>query len=128
MHCSYNLDKPWNTPDAYSLYLIDDSGSRELLHREPGTSCWSPILVQGSFHPTIPLGTIDPELAARGLAQLVVADIYRGLDGIEKGTIKYIRVNEHVPRPSEKTIRKQGTIIICRRKRSALTRVRWSSG
>jgi cytochrome c553 len=28
-----------------------------------------------------------------------VSDVYRGLDGVERGTIKYLRVNEHVPRP-----------------------------
>ena len=99
MLVSCNPDKPWNTSDAYALYLIDDSGNRELLHQEPGTSCWSPVPVQVRSHPMTPLGTIDPVLAEKGLAQVVVTDVYRGLDGMERGTIKYIRVNEHVPRP-----------------------------
>ncbi|MGL6196476.1 MAG: hypothetical protein ACRC2T_16805, partial [Thermoguttaceae bacterium] len=96
---SYNSDQPWNTPDAYSIYLIDGNGNREILHRELGTSCWNPIPVMVSEKPAIAAGTIDPTLAEKGLAQIVVSDIYRGLDGVPKGTIKYIRVNEHVPRP-----------------------------
>ena len=96
---SFNPNKPWNAVDAYSLYLIDASGKREILHAEPGISCWSAIPVTVREMPGIPRGTIDETLAKQGLAQVVVSDIYRGLDGVEKGTIKFIRVNEHVPRP-----------------------------
>ncbi|MGL4944502.1 MAG: hypothetical protein ACRC46_15075 [Thermoguttaceae bacterium] len=96
---SYNPDKPWNTPDAYGLYLIDEHGVRKLLHLEPDSSCWSAIPIRPREKESVSEGTIDPELAKNGLAQAIVTDVYRGLDGVPRGTIKYIRVNEQVPRP-----------------------------
>jgi len=98
---SYNPDKEWNAADAYALYLIDDKGTRKLLHREVGTSCWNPIPIKP--RPDVPTrmtgGVIMESLAEEGLAQVVVTDIYRGLDGVAPGTIKYIRINEQIPRP-----------------------------
>ena len=32
-------------------------------------------------------------------ATVVVADVYQGLDGVPRGTVKYLRVMEQVPRP-----------------------------
>lgn len=96
---SYNPNAPWNAPDAYSLYLIDSAGRRELLHVEPESSCWSAIPIRSRPQESVSLGTTDPSLAERGLAQVLVMDVYRGLDGVEPGKVKYIRVNEHVPRP-----------------------------
>ncbi len=96
---AFNPTETWNVKDAWSLYLIDGEGPRRLLHEEPGTSCWNPIPVRARPRPLVVRGTIDPELAARGLARLVVTDVYLGLDGVERGTIKYLRINEHVPRP-----------------------------
>ncbi len=98
---SYNPDKEWNVADAYGLYLVDDKGGRKLIHREAGTSCWNPIPIKPRLDVPKRLtgGVIDPTLAEEGVAQVVVTDIYRGLDGVEPGTIKYIRINEQVPRP-----------------------------
>ena len=97
---SYNPDKTWNTVDAYGLYLIDGNGNRKLLHREEGTSCWNPIpVMQRDVHRGSSGGIINPTLAEKGLAQLVVTDVHVGLDGVAPGTVKYIRINEQVPRP-----------------------------
>ena len=38
-------------------------------------------------------------LAGVPLAVCVVADVYRGMAGIQRGEVKYIRINEQVPRP-----------------------------
>ncbi len=97
---SYNPDKEWNAADAYGLYLVDDKGERKLIHRENGTSCWNPIPIKTRDVPKrLTGGVIDPSLAEEGESQLVVTDIYRGLDGVAPGTVKYIRINEQVSRP-----------------------------
>ncbi len=97
---SYNPDQPWNTIDAYGLYSISDSGERRLLYQAPGTSCWGvqPIIAR-SVPPVLDRYVPDKSLAENGLAELVVTDIYRGMDGVKRGSIKWIRINEHVPRP-----------------------------
>jgi len=119
---SFNPREEWNVENAYGLYLIDERGnkclsekgsdpldsrgltpfrigSKSLLHKEDEFSCWMPIPVRPREKPAVPRATIDPELARQGLARLVVTDVYRGLDGVKPGTIRYLRINEHVPRP-----------------------------
>jgi hypothetical protein len=96
---AFNPTEKWNVKDAWGLYLIDGTGPRRLLHKEAGTSCWNPIPVRASAMPPIVRGVIEEDLAKRGLARLIVTDVYRGLDDVKRGTIKFLRVNEHVPRP-----------------------------
>ena len=36
------------------------------------------------------------ELAEQGLARCVVTDVYQGMEGVERGTVKYLRVCEEV--------------------------------
>ena len=96
---SHNPDKEWNVVDAYGLYLIDDSGGRKLFHREEGTSCWNPIPVMPRDVSPGGSGVVMPALAAEGLAQVLVTDVHIGLDDVPPGTVKYIRINEQVPRP-----------------------------
>ncbi|MDR2705261.1 MAG: hypothetical protein LBC02_05740 [Planctomycetaceae bacterium] len=96
---SYNPDKKWNTANAYGLYLINDSGERELLFRDREWSAWSSIPVRATPIPPSPTAVRDRDLAAKNLAQLVVTDVYAGMDGVPRGSIKYLRINEHVPRP-----------------------------
>jgi hypothetical protein len=42
---------------------------------------------------------IDPELAKQDLAICVVTDVYHGMENIERGEVKYLRILEQVPRP-----------------------------
>ena len=96
---SMNPREEWNATTAYDLYLINDRGEISLLHEEAESSCWMPLPVRSRRQQTIPRGLIEPELEEMGLARLIVTDIYRGLDDVPRGTIKYIRINEHVSRP-----------------------------
>ncbi|MDR1958555.1 MAG: hypothetical protein LBQ54_05880 [Planctomycetaceae bacterium] len=97
---SHNPDKKWNVPNAYALYLIDDAGERDLLYRGGEWSVWCPIPVRATPKPAIsPIAVRDETLAERNLAQLIVADVYAGMGNVPRGSIKYLRINEHVPRP-----------------------------
>ncbi len=96
---AFNPQDTWNVINAYGLYLIDGKGNRDLLAKDTEYSYWMPIPVRKSPKPPVVTGAIDEELAGKGLARVVVTDIYRGMDNVPRGTIKYIRVNEHVSRP-----------------------------
>jgi hypothetical protein len=95
---AFNPRDVWNVENAYGLYLVDTEGSKRLLHKDAEHSCWMPIPVRRRERPPIVSSRIDSQLAEEGLARVIVADVYRGLDGVQPGTVKYIRVNEHVPR------------------------------
>ncbi|MDR3196890.1 MAG: hypothetical protein LBU34_03385 [Planctomycetaceae bacterium] len=96
---SYNPNENFNTPNAYAIYLINDKGERELLYRPEKFSAWSAIPVRATKTPSTPAVAKDTQLAAKNLAQLIVLDIYAGMENVARGSIKYIRINEHVPRP-----------------------------
>jgi len=96
---AFNPRQRWNVTNAYGLYLIDGKGNRELLAKDDEFSYWMPIPVRARPKPPVVTGAIDRELAEKGLARVVVTDIYRGMDNVPRGTIKYIRINEHVSRP-----------------------------
>lgn len=96
---SFNPRERWNHLSAYGLYLIDSQGNKDLLWKDDAYSGWMPMPMCSRPTPPVLRGTIDEGLAQRGLARVIVMDIYRGLDNVPHGTIKYIRINEHVPRP-----------------------------
>ncbi|MDR2762954.1 MAG: hypothetical protein LBB88_10155, partial [Planctomycetaceae bacterium] len=96
---SYNPDKKWNTVNAYGLYLINDAGERDLLFKDSEWSAWCPIPVRATVNPPTPVAALDSNLAEKKLAQLIVTDVYAGMEGVPRGSIKYLRINEHVPRP-----------------------------
>jgi hypothetical protein len=96
---SQNRDRFWCDIDAWDLYLIDSKGKKELIYDDPEFSCWMPMPLQPRKKPPILNTAQNPELAEKNLAVCIVTDIYKGLENVAPGTIKYIRVNEQMPRP-----------------------------
>jgi len=96
---SHNPDKKWNDMRAYGLYLIDESGNHELIHKDAEFSCWQPTPLRPRKRPPVlpPVG--EPKLAKKKLAVCMVHDVYHGMEGIERGEVKWIRILEQIPRP-----------------------------
>ncbi|HUT93029.1 MAG TPA: hypothetical protein VMY37_26430 [Thermoguttaceae bacterium] len=98
-----NPDRAWNDPAAYGLYLIDAFGNRVRIHDDPEISCWQPVPLAPRSRPPVISPVRAEELAAKpvpaGEAVVMMTDVYRGLEGVERGRIKYLRVLEQVPRP-----------------------------
>lgn len=96
-----NPSEPWGHPSAYGLYLIDTFGNRVRIHSDPQISCWQPIPIQR--RPGLPVLPPQSETIAGPTAEatgtLVLADVYRGLPGVPRGTVRYLRVLEQVARP-----------------------------
>jgi len=89
----------WKDREAYGLYLLDETGRAALLHRAEGISCWMPVPLRPRPVPPVLESPVDAALAASNRAVCVVADVYQGLGGVERGTVKHLRILEQVPRP-----------------------------
>ena len=96
---AHNPDKPWKDVRAYGLYVIDESGSHQLIYQDDEFSSWQPTPLRPRRRPPV-LPTIrDEQLAAKNLAVCVVQDVHRGMENVEPGEVKWLRVMEQVPRP-----------------------------
>ena len=94
-----NPDQPWSHPSAYGIWLIDVFGNRVLVYRDPKTSCWQPTPLRARPRPPLipPVGEGSTSMPPQATA--VMCDVYEGLAGVERGTIRYLRIFEQVGRP-----------------------------
>ncbi len=89
-HSRFARDDPRNPPNAMGLYLYDASGNLEPLYRDAEISATNPIPVRPRRRPpVVPDGV---EWAAKQEGRFLLQDIYRGLDGVPRGSIKTIRI------------------------------------
>ncbi len=87
-----------DVPNAYALYLIDTHGHHRFVHADPTLSCWHATpLVARSAPPQI-TALRDARHAANNQALCVVLNIYQGMEGVKPGEVKWLRINEAVPR------------------------------
>jgi hypothetical protein len=96
---SHNPDKKWNDIRAYGLYLIDEFGNHVKIYQDPEYSSWQPIPLQARTKPPAIPSVRFHVPAEPEEATVIMSDVYEGLEGIERGSVKYIRVLEQVPRP-----------------------------
>ena len=86
-----------NAKEPGVIQIIDRFGRRELLHAEPDISCYSPMPVKPRKRPPIiTSATADSPRPGRFL----VADVHQGLEGVEPGTVKRLRIVEETARVS----------------------------
>ncbi|NQU26110.1 MAG: hypothetical protein HQ567_32895 [Candidatus Nealsonbacteria bacterium] len=87
-----------NVADAYSLYLIDTEGTHRLVHEDKELSCWHPTpLVARNVPPEI-RSIRNPQYAKSKKALCVLSNVYQGMEGVEPGEVKWVRINEALPR------------------------------
>ena len=79
------------------IELIDREGNRELVHAETDISCFAPMLVKPRKRPTVVSPRTDEQLAA---GRFLLVDVYQGLEGVERGTVKRLRIVEETARTS----------------------------
>jgi len=93
---AHNPDRDWKDVSAYGLYLLDEFGNRVPIYRDSEISCWQPVPLRARPKPPV-IPTEQP--SRKQEATVVMSDVYQGLDGISRGTVKYLRIMETVPRP-----------------------------
>ena len=94
---AYNPNGRWNNMTGYGLYMVDAFGNRVLIHEDPDISCWQPIPLRSRPLPTV-LPSVDRS-TENTTGTLLLTDVYQGLDGVEPGTIKWLRIVEQISRP-----------------------------
>ena len=82
--------------NGLGVYLIDTSGTMELIYRSPLYSCYGVIPFQKRKKPTVLPDRVDMK---KNYATCIVPDIYEGMEGVERGTVKTIRISEALPWP-----------------------------
>ncbi len=90
--CSYVPEGgAWSYPVPFGLYWFDFDGNRELLAYDPAISCGQPIVLAEREMPTTRPSQVD---LSKDTGEYYVQDVYEGpgLEGIERGTIKSLRV------------------------------------
>ena len=87
-----------NVPNAYALYVLDTTGRRGFVHADAELSCWHPLPVVPRAVPPVIRTPREPDWAARGEAVCIVTDVYQGMEGVQRGEVKWLRVNEALPR------------------------------
>jgi cytochrome c553 len=92
-----------NAAGAVGIYLLDGSGNRELIYRDPAIGSTNPCpLVPRPVPPVIPKK--GSELSSREnrsdrtFGELVLIDVYRGLGSVPRGSIKGLRVVQIFPK------------------------------
>jgi hypothetical protein len=89
-HQLMRIDDPANPGNAMGLYIYDAFGNLNLLYRDPNISSTYPIAVRPREKPPIYSCNVDWDAAQEG--RFLVQDIYRGLRGIERGSVKELRI------------------------------------
>jgi len=84
--------------NAYALYLLDTEGHRRLVHADVKLSCWHPLPLVARPVPPRVQPPRDPKYAASNQALCIVANVYQGMEGVEPGKVKWLRINEALPR------------------------------
>ncbi len=98
---SYKVDPSAHykeVPNAYALYLIDTEGRRRFVYADAKLSCWHPLPLVARPVPPRVRSSRDPQYAATNQALCVLTNIYQGMEGIERGKVKWLRINEALPR------------------------------
>jgi len=79
-----------NPTNAMGIYLYDAFGNLNLLHRDPAISSTSPIAVRPRPRPPAYVNTVAWDVAQEG--NFLLQDVYEGLPGVPRGTVKWVRV------------------------------------
>jgi len=79
-----------NPVNALGIYLCDRWGNLELIYRDPEISSMYPIPVCARSKPPVQPNTVD--WAGKAEGSFLVQDVYQGLYGVTRGTIKRIRI------------------------------------
>jgi len=101
---AYNPRPNCSDPTGYGIYVLDAWGNRAELYRDPEISCFQPTPLRPRRRPAEipPVGRTDEKVARTNetnnekQATIFMQDVYRGLTGIQRGRVKYLRVMEAI--------------------------------
>ena len=79
--------------NGFALYYVREDGARELLAHDPAISCHQPVLLMPRKRPRVRPCSVD---YTKNTGTYYVQDVYLGpgLEGVERGVVKKLRVVE----------------------------------
>jgi hypothetical protein len=98
-HKPGSISMDWWAKTGYGLYVLTGDNRTYQFYRDAAISCWQPMPLKSRPKEPAVVMPLDPDLAAKNQAVCTVNDIYYNMENVPRGTIKYIRVLEQVPRP-----------------------------
>ncbi|MFH1267451.1 MAG: hypothetical protein ABIK89_17140, partial [Planctomycetota bacterium] len=88
---------PAGGPERYRLYLLDENGEKILLLEDENISCFNPVPLAPRRHPH---RVAAHPATGEEFGTFLLADVYRGLTGVERGEVKELRVMSQVRKPT----------------------------
>ncbi len=85
-----------NRPDALGIYLLDRSGNRELVYRDPTIGSTNPCPLVARPKPPVLSSERSDNNSSEG--EMVLLNVYEGLGNIAPGTIKQLRIIQILPK------------------------------
>ena len=93
---SYSYSPAQTERAGYGIYLIDVFGSKELLYRDGGISCFVPIPLRPRPRPPVLADATDP---SKDFAVCSLAAAAFGMPGVEPGRARYLRILQGIQWP-----------------------------
>lgn len=84
--------------NAYALYLLDTEGRHRPIYADAKLSCWHPMPLVAKPVPPQLQADRNPHYAASSQAVCIVANVQKGMEGVKPGQVKWLRINEALPR------------------------------
>jgi hydrazine synthase alpha subunit-like protein len=85
-----------NSRNALGIYLLDKFGNRELLYRDPTIGSTNPTPLAARGVPEVLASILPDDPPPTGAMHIM--DVYRGLGGVARGSIKQIRIIQIFPK------------------------------
>jgi hypothetical protein len=82
--------------NGYGVYLVDIYGNKELLYRDAFMGAYTAQPLRPRKKQPVLAKTTD---RTKNYATCAIPDVYKGVEGVRRGTIKYIRISEALPWP-----------------------------
>jgi len=89
-HCRFRRNDPGNPSNAMGIYVYDAFGNLNLLYRDPNISSMNPIPVRPRKRPPAQPSKVGWDGPQEG--RFLLQDVYRGLPGIERGSVARLRI------------------------------------
>jgi hypothetical protein len=92
----------WPSRKAFGIWLVDTLGGRELIYQDPEIGTFTPIPIRPRARPPVIPSVLPPVATAPDFGVCYVENVYDCREPLEKGSIKYLRVNELQNQPAAK--------------------------
>jgi len=92
----------WPSNKAFGVWLVDTLGGRELIYQDSDIGTFTPIPVRKRPHPPVIPSLLPPADKAPNYGLCYVENVYDCREPLEKGSVKYLRVNELFNQPAAK--------------------------